>query len=119
MRIVQGYSYKYGTYTSYKMAGHQALCSECTAYPFESNNINVSMLCGGTRNRAGWRDDEVGIGMPFNRFITVVEGIYDTVNVMEPNRNKSKIESKLKQNNLTDLEIKYDQNYFTTDYSKL
>lgn len=117
MRIIQGYSYRYGTYTSYKMSGHQALCSECTAYPFESNNINVSMLCGGTRNRTGWRDDEVGIGIPFNRFTTVAEGIYDTINVMEPNRNKLKIEAKLKENNLNDLEIEYNKNYFSNPIS--
>lgn len=115
MRIVQGYSYRYGTHTAYKMAGHQALCSECTAYPFESNNINVSLLCGGTRHSARWRDDEVAIGIPFNRFITVVEGIYETINVMEPDENKTKIAAKLKQNNLVDLEVVFGKNYFTDD----
>lgn len=119
MRIVQGYSYRYGTHPSYKMAGHQALCSECTAYPFESNNINISLLCGGTRHSAGWRDDEVGIGIPFNRFATVAEGIYETINVMEPNRNKSIIEAKLIRNELSDLKLEYDQNYFITDIAKL
>lgn len=113
MRILQGYTYIYGIHTAYKLSGNQALCSECTAYPFESNNINISMLCGGTRNKAGWRDDELALGLPFNRFIAVVDGIYKTVNIMEPNRNKSKIEEKLKQHELTDLEIEYDKNYFT------
>jgi len=112
MRIVQGYTNMYGLYTSYKMSGNQALCSECTAYPFESNNINVSMLCSGTRNVAGWGDDELGIGLPFNRFFSTIDGVYKTVNIVEPNRNKTKIEEKLKQNQLNDLEIEYDKNYF-------
>jgi len=113
MRIVQGYTYMYGIHTDYKLSGNQALCSECTAYPFESNNVNISMLCGGTRNMAGWEVDEIGIGIPFNRFISVIDGVYKTVNAMEPNRNKTKIEEKLKQNGLNDLEIEYDKNYFT------
>lgn len=71
------------------------------------------MLCGGTRNRAGWNDDEVGLGVPFNKFSGVIDGVYNTVNVMEPNRNKIKIEAKLEQHNLADLEIEYGKNYFT------
>jgi len=118
MRIVQGYTYKYGMHTAFKLSGNQALCSECTAYPYESNNINISMLCGGTRNKAGWGDDEIGIGMPFNRFSAVIDGVYKTINAMEPNRNKAKIEAKLKQNKLDDLKIEYDKNYFTRSSPK-
>lgn len=118
MRIVQGYTYKYGMHTAFKLSGNQALCSECTAYPFESNNINISMLCGGTRNKAGWGENEIGIGMPFNRFSAVIDGVYKTVNAMEPNRNKVKIEKKLKQNELNDLTIEYNKNYFTRSLQK-
>ncbi len=118
MRIVQGYTYAYGIHTSFKLSGNQAVCSECTAYPFESNNINISMLCGGTRNRAGWNDSDLGIGMPFNRFSAVIDGVYKTVNAMEPNRNKAKIEAKLKQNKLDDLVIEYNKNYFTRPSKK-
>lgn len=113
MRLVQGYTFIYGLHTSYKMSGNQALCSECTAYPFESNNINVSMLCGGTRNKAGWGDEELGIGIPYNRFLAMIDGVYKTVNAIEPNHHKSRIEAKLKRNELHDLEIEYDKNYFT------
>lgn len=31
MRVVQAYTYKFGTYDHFKMAGNQALCAECTA----------------------------------------------------------------------------------------
>lgn len=118
MRVVQGYTYTYGIQTAFKLSGNQAVCSECTAYPFEHNTLNISMLCGGTRNRAGWDDNEIGIGMPFNKCSDVIDGIYKTVNAMEPNRNKTKIEAKLKQHKLTDLVIEYDKNYFTKPAKK-
>ena len=85
MRIIQGYSHIYGYNTAYKMVGNQAVCSECTAYPFESNNINVSLLCSGTRFMSGWGEDEMAIGIPFNKFTSVIDGIYATLNATEPN----------------------------------
>ena len=114
MRIVQGYTYSYGIYSSFKMSGNQAICSECTAYPFESNNINISVLCAGTRDAAGWTVDELGIGIPYNRFTAVIEGVYQTINPIEPNCNKEQIEEKLKKNGFSDLAIEFDKNYFTT-----
>jgi len=116
MRIIQGYTHIYGCHISYKMVGNQAVCSECTAYPFESNNINVSLLCSGTRFMAGWGDDQMGIGFPFNRFTSIVEGLYATLNLTEPNDKKSAIESRLKEQGRTDLEIEYDKNYYTGLY---
>ena len=118
MRIIQGYTHIYGCNSSYKMIGNQAVCSECTAYPFESNNINVSLLCSGTRFMGGWGDDEMGIGLPFNKFISVVDGLYATLNLTEPNKKKLVIESRLKEQNRTDLEIVYDKNYYTGLYLK-
>lgn len=57
----------------------------------------------GTRNRAGWSDNDLGIGMPFNKFSTVIDGVYKTVNAMEPNYKKTKIETKLSKINLMTL----------------
>lgn len=113
MRIVQGYTYSFGMQTAFKLSGNQAICSECTAYPFETNNINISLLCSGTRNFAGWDEDELGIGLPFNRFVALVEGVYSTVNAAEPNKKKKQIKEKLKQNNLHDLNVEYDTAYFS------
>ena len=42
----------------------QALCEECTTRPFESNEVNISMLCSGTRCVAQWQKDELRIGIP-------------------------------------------------------
>lgn len=118
MRLVQGYTYTYGTYKNFKVIGNQALCSECTAYPFESNDINISVLCAGTRYMAGWGKDEMGLGIPFNKFVGMIEGLYNTINIMEPNKDKAIIEEKLKEAGRDELTIEYNKNYYTGAYLK-
>lgn len=115
MRIIQGYTYVFGTQKAFKMTGCQGICSECTAYPYESNNINISMLCSGTRFFAKWRKDEVAIGMPFNKFCDVADGVFSTINAVEMQNEKVKIAKKLKDNNITEIEIDLKRTYF---YSK-
>lgn len=112
MRIVQGYSYYNGIQSAFKMTGNQAICSESTAYPYLSNDINVSLLCIGTRHKAGWGDHELAVSFPFNLFYKIVDGVMNTVNIMDNNQKKELIEKKLLENGITDLEIKYDFNYY-------
>lgn len=116
MRLVQGYTYQYGYHTAYQVAGNQAVCSECTAYPLEKGAINVSMLCAGTRHMAGWGDDEMGIGLPFNRFLDMVDGLYATVNATEPDRKKRRIQARLDGCGRTDLAVEYGRNYYSGLY---
>lgn len=118
MRLIQGYTYKYGTYSNYKVIGNQAICSECTAYPFESNDINISMLCSGTRYMAGWGRDEMAIGLPLSKFIDMADGVYKTINIMEPNEDKYIIDEKIKKSDRNDLSIEYNKNYYTGLYHK-
>ncbi|HWP97912.1 MAG TPA: DUF169 domain-containing protein [Syntrophomonadaceae bacterium] len=112
MRIVQAYSYYYGIQVNYKMTGNQAICSESTAYPYLNNDINVSMLCIGTRYRAGWQDNELAVAFPFNRFNKITEGLMETINIMDNNQKKEIIERKLHENNVYDFKIKYNHNYY-------
>lgn len=112
MRIIQGYSYYYGVQPSFKMSGNQAICSEATAYPYLSNNINVSMLCIGTRHKAGWKDNELSVSFPYNSLHTILNGIMETINIMDNNEKKEKIEKKLHENNIFDFGIKYNNNYY-------
>lgn len=118
MRLIQGYTYTYGTYNNFKLIGNQAFCSECTAYPFESDNINISTLCAGTRYMAGWGKDEMALGIPFNKFAGMIEGLYNTINTIEPNEDKIIIAEKLKEAGRDDLTIEYDKNYYTGTYLK-
>lgn len=114
MRIIQGYSYFYSVNANYKMSGNQAICSESTAFPYLNNDINVSMLCIGTRHKAGWKDDELAVAFPFNRFEKISEGVMNTVNIMDNNQKKAIIEKKLYENHIKDFEIKYNHNYYDT-----
>jgi uncharacterized protein (DUF169 family) len=113
MRIIQGYTYAFGFNTAYRMSGNQAICSECTSVPFERNDINVSLLCAGTRFKAKWRDDEMAIGFPFNQFLSIVRGVYATLDLTEPNEKKAEIEARFKEAGREPPPIQYNKNYYT------
>lgn len=108
MRLIQGYTYQYGTYFNYKIIGNQAFCSESTAYPLESDNINLSMLCSGTRYFAAWKKEEMALGIPFNKFVPMIDGLYNTADVLEPEKEKVKIKEKLEERQRTDLKLDFD-----------
>ncbi|MBN1637269.1 MAG: DUF169 domain-containing protein [Deltaproteobacteria bacterium] len=116
MKVVQAYTHIYGYTTSYKMSGNQAICSECTASPFESNSINVSLLCSGTRFMSGWGDDELAIGFPFNKFMAIMDGLYATLNLTEPDEKKAEIEARMTELKRDDLTIRYGRNYYSGLY---
>lgn len=111
MRILQGYGYSYGMPKAINMIGNQAMCLECTARPIGVKDINTSMLCIGTRHRAGWKDDEMAVGIPKEQFTGVVEGLMATLNQMENDSNKRVIEEKLKDKNIP-FTIRYGYNYY-------
>jgi uncharacterized protein (DUF169 family) len=113
MRIIQAYTHVFGFNIAYKMSGNQAICSECTAFPFESNNINVSLLCAGTRFKAKWGDEEMAIGFPFNQFLSIVRGLYATLDLIEPNEKKAEIEVRFGEAGRTPPTIHYNKNYYT------
>lgn len=112
MRISQGYAYFHGHVKNVQFAGMQALCQECTSYPFEMDTLNISMMCSGTRMLGRWSDSELGIGLPFHLLDSLVEGIKKTVNPLERNKRKKVIEERLQEKGLSDeLSIEYDKNY--------
>jgi uncharacterized protein (DUF169 family) len=93
MRIIQGYSYYNGVKTDFRLAGNQAICSECTATPYITQDINVSFLCSGTRFYCKWDNDDIAIGFPIKLYGQIVEGIKNTLNSTESNQNKEKLKS--------------------------
>lgn len=95
MRLVQGYTCTYGMQPNLNITGNQAVCVECTAYPLLTKDMNLSMLCSGTRYLAQWKDEEVGIGIPYEKFEGTVQGIWDTVNGTEMDVRKAEIKGTL------------------------
>jgi len=111
MRIVQGYSYHHGIAKNIKLTGNQGLCSECTATPYENNDINISMLCANTRFAADWKDHEVGAGMPYALFERVADGLIKTIEGSDSDVRKEKIIKRLADKNI-DLPIDLGTSYY-------
>ena len=117
MRIIQGYTYMQGMQPNFNMIGNQAVCVECTTYPMQTGDINISMFCSGTRYLAKWKSTEAMAGIPFKLFSTVIEGVRQTVNAVEMNERKQVIEKKLEDAGFLDMKIIYDRTYYT-DFEK-
>lgn len=112
MRILQGYSYKYGVCRNLSMCGNQAVCIEGTVIPYIEKHLNISVLCAGTRFQAQWREEELLAGIPFEQFEGTVEGLQRTVNPIEMDDKKRRIEKLFNEMQDTSLEIEYGKTYF-------
>ena len=61
---------------------------------------------------AGWKKDELGIGMPYHLLEQVIEGIKATVNPLERNREKEQIALRMEERGLSGkLDIIMNKNY--------
>jgi uncharacterized protein (DUF169 family) len=117
MRIAQGYAFHKGYLKNIHLSGMCALCAECTAYPYEMRDINISLLCSGTRAMAQWKHDELALGFPYELIGTIIDGIVRTSNPMDLGKEKRRIEEKLPQSGLEiDHRVEHGKNYFTNAY---
>jgi len=78
MRLVQGYSYETGVKPEVDLGAMQGMCSECTAYPYRTGNMNVSVLCPSTRMLCGWEHSDMAVGIPFEQYTRIVSGVIAT-----------------------------------------
>lgn len=111
MRVVQGYTYHYGRNNNISLVGNMAICQESTANQILNKDINISMLCVGTRHKAGWKDNEMSIGIHRDKFNKTIDGIFQTINIMEDDKNKKSIVDNLKKIGI-EYPIKYSYNYY-------
>ncbi len=117
MRMLQGYGHFYGYTDNLRTIGLQAVCQDLTTYPYNTQDINITLLCPGTRLVADWKEGEIGMGLPFNRWYSIVEGVKQTTNPFERNSKKRAIEERLKAKGLDTSELKFDSNYDDGSYS--
>jgi uncharacterized protein (DUF169 family) len=64
-----------------KFSGSLAVCGEATARPYMENRANLTMLCGGARMFAGYKDSELIMGAPpvlFEELSKRIEGVSKT-----------------------------------------
>lgn len=117
MRIIQGNGYFNGYTSNFRTVGLQAVCQDLTTYPHNTKDINISFLCPGTRLVANWTPDEIGVGIPFEKWYEIVEGVKETVNPFERNRNKEAIAGRLQERGLDASGIKFSENYDDGSYT--
>ena len=78
MRLIQGYSYRFGKKPDIDMGAMQGMCSELTVVPYLTGDLNVSVLCPSTRMLCGWSENDMAIGMPFELLEQIKEGVIAT-----------------------------------------
>ncbi len=78
MRIVQGYEYNTGKKPAIDMGAMQGMCSELTVSPYLTGELNVSVLCPSTRMLCKWSEHDMGVGIPFELFEQITEGVVAT-----------------------------------------
>ncbi len=119
MRLVQGYTFQFGLNGNFNISGNQALCVEATMTPFAKKDLNISLLCSGTRYKAKWGENELVAGFPFEMSKDIVDGLKGTVNAVEQDERKKEIEDRLAKENLLDFEIEYGKTYYENKTKKL
>lgn len=78
MRLLQGYEYETGIKPTIDMGAMQGLCSELTVSPYLTGEMNVSVMCPSTRMLCKWSENDMGVGIPFELFEKIVEGVVAT-----------------------------------------
>ncbi len=111
MRIMQGYTYKYGPALNLGTGGNQAMCSDMISKVVENNDLNISLMCRGARTYTQCEDGEMGVAKPFFMFENVAAGIIKTITPVEHDPIKKVILNRLDPENEVCKEIVLGQNY--------
>lgn len=78
MRFVQGYEYGTGKKPKIDMGAMQGMCSELTASPYLTGEMNVSVLCPSTRMLCKWSSHDMAVGIPYELLGAITEGVEAT-----------------------------------------
>ena len=78
MRLIQGYEYEMGIKPVIDMGAMQAMCSELTVSPYLTGEMNVSVMCPSTRMLCKWSENDMAVGMPYELFGKISEGVVAT-----------------------------------------
>jgi uncharacterized protein (DUF169 family) len=99
MRIQQGYLYEAGGRIELSGASMQAICAESTVQPYMTGKLNTTALCPSTRFLAKWKDEEMAIGLPYEKFKSVVEGVIATIDSTDTRKRKNEIIKRFESKN--------------------
>ncbi|KNF07887.1 protein of unknown function DUF169 [Gottschalkia purinilytica] len=110
MRLTQGYVYHLGIKPELDYGAMQAICSESTVVPYLTGSMNISTLCPSTRMLAKWKDEEMAAGIPYEKFLSTVEGVIATINTTDMKKKKEDIISKFKEKG-KNIDLTLDNDY--------
>lgn len=79
MRMIQGYEYFTGVKPQIDMGAMGAMCSEATVAPYVSGEMNVSVMCPSTRMLCKWEESDLLVGIPYELFEMISEGVASTI----------------------------------------
>ncbi|WP_462325216.1 DUF169 domain-containing protein [Desulfoplanes sp.] len=96
MRIMQAYTYKYGPPQHLSFYANQAMCSDMTSKVFHTNDINLSLMCNGTRRYGKYDKGELAVALPINMFDPLADGVIATLNAVQSGPEKKRIAERLK-----------------------
>ena len=74
-RIIQAYQFQTGNRVTASMGGLRVVNSDLMVRPYLTQDMNISTYCLGARLIGGFEADRLGIGMPFNQFKEMIEGM--------------------------------------------
>ncbi len=77
-RIIQAYQFHTGKRVNSSMGGLRVVNSDLIVRPYLTQEINVSTYCLGARLIAEYEADRMGVGMPFNIYSEIVQGMEDS-----------------------------------------
>ena len=75
MQIVQADIYKEGGRIETGVAGKQSLCGDIVAHTLNTDSIQLSLACAGSRSHAKVADDELIVGIPAGRMEQLVNSL--------------------------------------------
>lgn len=111
MRVMQGYAYKFGNPKNLSFFGNQAMCADLVSKPYKNNDINMSLMCKGTRVYGRFNKGEIAVGLPISMFDDLADGIVKTINPVNNSKEKKDIAESLKGDEDLVKSIDYDYNY--------
>ncbi len=111
MRVMQSYVYHYGEAKNLSCYGNQAMCSDMVSKVFTNQDINISLMCKGTRQYGRFDRGEMLAGFPISMFDKMIDGMVMTINPVEYRPAKEKILNSLAYPEELGIEIDMTYNY--------
>lgn len=111
MRVMQGYAYQYGAPQNLCFYGNQAMCSDMVSKVYHTNDINISLLCRGTRIYGRFDKGELAAAFPIGMLDGMLDGMIKTINPVHSAPDKRRILAALDSPDALGVELDEGYNY--------